>query len=172
MKKSYFLFVILFFVVFIFIGNVVYANTNDNNTRIWIDYPKNNEEIGKQLKIQGWVMSKFANTEVEVYLDQTKIDVQRLQRPDVINSVSEYGTLNENPTPGFYKITDISNLSYGLHKLTINVLKDNQKVLRKGERTCQYHILSGRLMRRSRWRPRASTTKRNLNCCCGIISRY
>ena len=129
MKKSYFLFVILFFVVFIFIGNVVYANTNDNNTRIWIDYPKNNEEIGKQLKIQGWVMSKFANTEVEVYLDQTKIDVQRLQRPDVINSVSEYGTLNENPTPGFYKITDISNLSYGLHKLTINVLKDNQKVL-------------------------------------------
>lgn len=126
------LIIVVTIMVFLQIINVK-ANNNDSITKSLIDYPRNNEQISDELKIQGWVLSKQANTEVEVLLDDTKIEnIIRSARPDVLKAITGYGTIVENPTPGYSKIVDISELSYGNHRITINVLKDNQIILTDG----------------------------------------
>ena len=108
----------------------VKANTSDGTTISFIDYPKQNEIVKNELKIQGWVMSKEANTTVEAYLNDTLVpDVERKVRNDVINAITGYGTIEENPMPGYYKEVDISNLPYGDNKLTIKVLKNDTVIL-------------------------------------------
>ena len=55
-------------------------------------------------------------------------DIPRQARPDVINAISGYGGLSTNPTPGFDKYTDITNLSYGTHSVKIEVY-DQKNIL-------------------------------------------
>ena len=97
-------------------------------TLINMDYPYINQETTDSLKIQGWVMSTV-NTNVEVYVDDTLIEVDRQEREDVLKVIQGYGDINTNPTPGIYKIVDISNLSYGNHTLKVRVLDSENNVI-------------------------------------------
>ena len=127
--KRLFRFIIILFIFLFFVDFDVYANTSNDNTRIWIDYPKKDADISNSLKIQGWVMSKYEGTEIEVFIDQNKVDISRVERSDVINAITEYGTIEENPTPGFYKEIDIRDLSYGKHEIKINIKNNNEVIL-------------------------------------------
>ena len=70
-------------------------------------------------------MTTTKNTTLEVYIDNEKVEVERKEREDVLRIIKGYGDINTNPTPGIYKIVDISKYSYGKHKVKINV-KDQQ----------------------------------------------
>ena len=129
MNKRRIIKLIIVMIAFLTITNVK-ANTSDGTTISFIDYPKQNEVVKDNLKIQGWVMSKEENTTVEAYLNDTLVtDLERKERSDVIQAIKGYGTIEENPTPGYFKEVDISNLPYGDNRLTIKVLKEDKVIL-------------------------------------------
>ena len=73
-----------------------------NNTLINIDYPKTNQAVTDTVRVLGWYMSETSNTTMKMYIDNQEItDIPRYARPDVINLIKGYGTINENPTPGY-----------------------------------------------------------------------
>ena len=98
-----------------------------------IDYPKVNEELNNNLKIQGWVMST-ANTNIKVFVDNTEVEVDRIERQDVLNIVKGYGDKSTNNQPGFLKTLDITNLLYGNHILKIDVYDQSNKLIQSTTR--------------------------------------
>ena len=91
-------------------------------TMVQIDTPSEKVVQYDDLKIQGWVMSNLPSKKVEIYLDDKKIDnVTYQKRDDVINAIKDCGTKEQNPTPGFFKIIDGSNLKIGKHTITVKV---------------------------------------------------
>ena len=92
---------------------------------VMIDYPNGNTPIVDDILIKGWIMSEYNNPILEVYIDNVKIEqeIERHEREDVIKSISGYGGVTVNPTPGFQTTVDLSNYSYGKHNLKI-ILKD------------------------------------------------
>ena len=93
-----------------------------------MDYPVTNGSYAgvAKLKVQGWVMSESTNSTVEMEIDGKKIEeeLERKERSDVIKAIKGHGTINENPTPGYYKEIDISKLTYGNH--TVKIIAKNQ----------------------------------------------
>ena len=122
---------IILFVVFAFMISVS-ANEQDNVTRSHIDSPTLNQKVGNKLIVKGWVMSKEENTSIKAFIDDEEIMIDRVARPDVIEAIKDYGTINENPLPGYYKELNINNLGYGNHKLDIKIYKDEQEILSDG----------------------------------------
>ena len=88
--KRLFRFIIILFIFLFFVDFDVYANTSNDNTRIWIDYPKKNADISNSLKIQGWVMSKYEGTEIEVFIDQNKVDISRVENASPEELINNY----------------------------------------------------------------------------------
>ena len=125
-KKTYKIIVLL---ILTLLTINVKANNQDAITRSCIDSPSNNQSVGNTMVIQGWVMSKTANTEVKVYIDNQEEEIDRVKRPDVIKAITNFGTEIENPNPGYYKVTDIKNLPYGKHTMYVKVLKNDQVIL-------------------------------------------
>ena len=64
-----------------------------------------------------------ANTTIKAYVDNQEVSVDRAPRGDVLNAIKGYGDISTNPTPGFSNNISITNLGYGNHTLTINVLE-------------------------------------------------
>ena len=87
---------------------------------IYLDSPIGSN-FSSNFKIEGWAMAECAGSILEVYLDNTLISVDRVERQDVIDSVKDYGTALENPTPGFVGTVDIANYSEGMHTITIKL---------------------------------------------------
>ena len=135
MKKKLFILIVLLISI-----SCITVKAEENKTLINIDYPSTNQEVTNSLRIQGWVMTNFANTNIEVYIDDTKVeDIERQARPDVIKAIDGYGDITTNPTPGFYKIHNIESLSYGNHTLKIKVL-DAFGVIKEETRTFKKKI--------------------------------
>ena len=91
-------------------------------TKIYIDSPIKNQIVKTTLELDGWIMSSGENSDIEVYIDDQKIDdikITRKEREDVIEAIKGYGTEKENPTPGFEAIIDTSHLLEGKHTLKI-----------------------------------------------------
>ena len=94
------------------------------------DIPENCYEDTKIIKVSGWKMSNIENTKIEAILDNTPItDIVYKERKDVINSVEEYGTIKENPMPGFEFSIDTTSLTETEHKLKINLVTSEGKIL-------------------------------------------
>ena len=91
--------------------------------RINIDIPQTSMQNSDTLVVSGWEMSELDNSYVEIYIDNVKqeVEISRFERSDVIEAVTEYGTIAVNATPGFNTTIDISNLTIGKHRLKIKL---------------------------------------------------
>ena len=103
-------------------------------TKIHIETPKNEENIYKkeQLTVSGWKMSNIKNTKIKAYIDDNEIaenDIEYMQRQDVLDNIYGYGTLIENPVPGFKFVYDTSNLEEGIHNIKIIAYTEGGKKL-------------------------------------------
>ena len=81
-------------------------------------------------------MSELTDFEMEVFLDQEKVDasILRYAREDVTASIKGYGT--ENVNPGFTTIIDTANISDGEHILSIKI-KNKDKVVAEKKHSYQ-----------------------------------
>ena len=89
-----------------------------------IESPQSNEELGTKLKVSGWILSEYKDSKIEIYLDNQLIEneINRIARPDVINTISGYGGISTNPTPGFNTSIDISDIDDGAHNLKVRIV--------------------------------------------------
>ena len=91
-----------------------------------IDSPTANSTVTGNLTVLGWVMSTLKDKNIELYLDNKKIDdVTFSEREDVINAINGYGGKEENPTPGFKYVVDSKTLKSGNHTLIIKIINSN-----------------------------------------------
>ena len=94
------------------------------------DIPENCYDNTKLIKVSGWKMSNVENTKIEATLDSTPItDIVYKERNDIISSVNGYGTKKENPMPGFEFSIDTTSLTETEHKLKINLVTSEGKIL-------------------------------------------
>ena len=92
--------------------------------------PENCHNDTKLINVSGWKMSNVENTKIEATLDNTPItDIVYKERKDVINSVEGYGTIKENPMPGFEFSIDTTSLTETEHRLKINLVTSEGKIL-------------------------------------------
>ena len=99
-------------------------------TKLCVDFPINNDEVSKSLFIKGWVMSTEKNAKINIYIDNQKINdvnITRQARSDVINAIKGYGTIKENPTPGFEAFIDTTKIKDGKHTLKIVSVVNNEE---------------------------------------------
>ena len=130
MKKKI---ILLLLTIIISIG-LITVNADNNNTFSYIDYPTNNQEVTDNLKVQGWVMSTL-NTTIKAYIDYQEIELDRVERPDVLNGIKGYGDITTNPTPGFAKDINLNSYGYGGHIFKINVIDSNNNIIDTKSRT-------------------------------------
>lgn len=79
-----------------------------------------------KLTIGGWVMSNNLNTKLNVYLDDVElVDVDRVERLDVLKAITGYGDYSLNKTPGFKKIIDTSKMLDGIHTFKVELVDVN-----------------------------------------------
>ena len=65
-------------------------------------------------------MANVSNSYIKAYLDGKEIDEKTIsyyERPDVIQAITDYGTPEQNPMPGFSFDIDISSYTTGSHAL-------------------------------------------------------
>ena len=99
-------------------------------TLVTIDKPILNQEISTSFKLSGWVMSTGTNSSVKVYIDDKLMEdvkITRKERPDVILAIKDYGTMKENPTPGFEAEIDTTKITDGKHTLKIKAFINNEE---------------------------------------------
>ena len=120
--------------IFVFIIALSFTNVKAASTLTYIDYPTTNGEVTDNLKVQGWVMST-TNTTLKAYVDNQEIELERVERYDVLHSITGYGNITTNPKPGFYKDVDLKFYGYGGHILKINVLDSNSNIIQSTSRT-------------------------------------
>lgn len=90
----------------------------------------------KTIKIAGWKMANVKDTKIEATLDDEPItNVIYKERQDVISSVEEYGTIKENPNPGFEFNIDLTSLTETEHKLKINLVTSKGKIIQTYNKT-------------------------------------
>lgn len=106
----------------------IYARTidfiiNKYATNIYLDEPEQSfYNTDTQLTIRGWVMSELENKKIIVKFDDEIIENVELQeREDVIKAIHGYGTIKENPNPGFKTTIETKNYKKGKHSITIQV---------------------------------------------------
>ncbi len=93
-----------------------------------IDHPTENATSGTTITIDGWVLSELLESELEIYLDNTKIESEiiRSERPDVLNAMNNgYGGNETNPTPGFSTQIDVKNIEDGQHTIEVRIKNKN-----------------------------------------------
>ena len=84
----------------------------------------------KIIKASGWKMANIENTKIEATLDNVPItNIVYKERKDVVNSVDGFGTIKENPNPGFEFSIDTTSLTETEHKLKINLVTTGGKIL-------------------------------------------
>ena len=76
-------------------------------------------------KIVGWVMTNIKSPKIRVYIDQyERWDNQyRVERPDVLEAITGYGSKENNPLPGFIIDMKYGDFALGTHTLRI-VIED------------------------------------------------
>ena len=101
-------------------------------TTMYIDRPVENFTTGKnQIEVSGWVMSKYPNAEIKIYVNgnlQTS-EITRRTRNDVINAIKDFGTIKENPEPGFSAKIDISTLEEKAYQIRVDICMPDGKIL-------------------------------------------
>lgn len=84
----------------------------------------------ENIKISGWKMANVEGTNIKATLDNNEIEkINYTKRQDVINVIHGYGTIKENPNPGFDFSIKLSELQEGKHTLKIAIVNKNGKEL-------------------------------------------
>lgn len=84
------------------------------------------------VEVSGWKMANISDTIIKATLDDKIIDnINYAERQDVINSVKDYGTIKENPMPGFNFQIDTFKLTEGIHTLKIELITKEGTLLQK-----------------------------------------
>lgn len=86
------------------------------------------------IKVSGWKMANISDTKIKVTVDNKEDiikdeNITYTTRQDVIKAVEGYGTVKENPKPGFNFQMNLSNLTEGEHTLKITLLTKEGKEL-------------------------------------------
>ena len=103
--------------------------------KTYIDYPVNNALYG-ELVFEGWAMSNDENATYKLSIDGNERDdlnLERIERKDVINAIKGYGTEKENPLPGINCKIDTENMERGRHSITLTVYSREGKILSQQE---------------------------------------
>ena len=95
-----------------------------------IDSPENGSTLysPKEITVSGWKMSNVHNSKIEAYLDDEKLDSNKITykaRQDVIDAITGYGTSSENQTPGFEFSIDAESLEETTHNIKIFLLSQS-----------------------------------------------
>ena len=114
----------------------VTIDTEDRGT-IYLDQPSNTDIEYGVFNISGWEMSTYPNSTIEIKIDGKKInnEITRVVRNDVIEAITDYGNIDNNPTPGFNSYIDFTNYELGEHKLEIILISSEKKELSKIQKT-------------------------------------
>ena len=97
----------------------------EKKARLFIETGGNNQTYYKDtstISISGWKMANFSNNKITAYLDNKEIEkITNYARADVITAITDCGTKEQNPTPGFVINVNAEELSEGKHTIKINV---------------------------------------------------
>lgn len=88
------------------------------------------------LRIEGWALCDDLNARVEVVVDGKIVsyNLDRIDRPDVLDSEKGYGGATSNPKPGF--LLELTDQNYGIGNHTVEVrIVSNMKILEYDTRT-------------------------------------
>ena len=99
---------------------------------LYIDTPFNgstyyNSETSN-ITVSGWKMANVSNTYIKAYIDDKEVNTEEInyyERPDVIKTITNYGTAKQNTKPGYKFNVDISSLDSGNHEIKINLYSDS-----------------------------------------------
>ena len=96
--------------------------------RLYIDLPINGGTYytseTSSILVSGWKMANVPDTYIKAYLDGEEIkenNVAYAARQDVIDAITGYGTIAENPTPGYQFYIETSELESGNHNIKIEL---------------------------------------------------
>ena len=97
--------------------------------KVEIDSPLNSTIFKTKLNFDGWVMSEDRDSEVEIYIDGVKqnVNIERYARSDVHKVIKGYGEMRINPTPGYRGSIDITKIKDGAHQFTVKNISENGK---------------------------------------------
>ncbi len=127
------LMLVLLAIVALSIGKEAKSNSS---TLLWVDTPGEDRVVKDTLYINGWNLSEEADRYIKVTVDgeDFSVNIKFEKRDDVLKSVSGFGGVETNATPGFYGNIDLKQYTDGKHKLVISVLsKKNDHELAKKE---------------------------------------
>lgn len=127
------LMLVLLAIVALSIGKEAKSNSS---TLLWVDTPGEDRVVKDTLYINGWNLSEEADRYIKVTVDgeDFSVNIKFEKRDDVLKSVSGFGGVETNATPGFYGNIDLKQYTDGKHKLVISVRsKKNDHELAKKE---------------------------------------
>ena len=109
---------------------------NQKVGKLYIDTPHNGSKYynhdNKTIDVSGWKMSNDASSYLKAYIDNKEIDINSIsyvERQDVLNAITGFGTKTENPKPGYKFTVDTSNLTSGNHTIKIELYSANSTKL-------------------------------------------
>lgn len=103
----------------------------------YIESPTTMSQSKLDLVVEGWIMSTDEKASINIYLNDKKMpltEITRSERLDVINTIKEYGTKEQNPNPGFKTQLDISQLDDGKYTLKLEIVSREGKIMSLGYR--------------------------------------
>lgn len=127
------LMLVLLAIVALSIGKEAKSNSS---TLLWVDTPGEDRVVKDTFYINGWNLSEEADRYIKVTVDgeDFSVNIKFEKRDDVLKSVSGFGGVETNATPGFYGNIDLKQYTDGKHKLVISVRsKKNDHELAKKE---------------------------------------
>ena len=112
------------------------------NTKIVLEQPKKSNLSRNEVDISGWELSGLEGTYIRVYMNDrlTNSTVERQKRDDILNYYftednynikADYGTRQNNATPGFKCRVNTSGLANGIYTLTVKVFSKENNVLKQ-----------------------------------------
>lgn len=92
----------------------------------------------KTIDVSGWKMANVEGTKIKATLDDKEItNISYVKRDDVIKNEQGYGTIKENPEPGFKFQIDTSAITEGKHTLKIELISNDGKTLQTYSKNIQ-----------------------------------
>ena len=115
-------------------------NVERYKAKTYIETPAEGKEtaVGKELNIDGWVMTDDIESQLKIYIDgqeQQIIETKRTERKDVISAITGYGSQTQNPAPGYSLKINLENIKDGSHELSLKVISREGIIITEDART-------------------------------------
>ena len=87
--------------------------------------------FNSDILISGWEMSNYPDARIVIEVDNNKTigEITRLPRNDVISAITNYGTQEENSSPGFEYTLNFNNYAEGQHTISIKTVTDSNEII-------------------------------------------